>query len=459
MRHVSLGPVPDFAGLSGWKTTGYAERDEGGQRIICIEAEAEETPVPLHHCDKPKVRANGRRPINVYDAPRGALPVRITYRRQRWECLGCGDKDIVEEPAHLTHGHRMTDRLFRHIVEMAQPNTFAEVSRRVGLTEGTIRNTFRTAREAYEAKPVRAPIVLGLDEKFLFGKPRGVVCDIGRRRLINLLDDRTKMLRPYLEDMVDRDRTRVVVSDMFNGFAQLAREVFPDAKHVIDRFHVVQPANDAIENFRLDLAKAEERKLGIKRSKLRDMVGVLRTRWHKAPLAQQERLVRMFERWPDLHEAYHVKEDFAQIYEMAIGPSQAEDMFDSWAESVPPYLSEWFGNVMFPRYYREMVLNYFDEPYTTGYVEGINAIIGDRWRAGRGYSMDVLRFKFMDRPLDFSAAQTRPVRDPEYVIFDCDDPADFRAPRNAGVRPGLLIWMTSPVHANDDHPISLPRAA
>ena len=35
--------------------------------------------------------------------------------------------------------------------------------------------------------------------------------------------------------------------------------------------------------------------------------------------------------------------------------------------------------------------------------------------------MDVLRFKFMDGPLDFSAAQTRPVRDPKYVIFDCDD--------------------------------------
>lgn len=48
-------------------------------------------------------------------------------------------------------------------------------------------------------------------------------------------------------------------------FAQLVRDVFPDAEHVIDRLHVVQPVNDAIEDFRLDLAKAEERKLGIRR--------------------------------------------------------------------------------------------------------------------------------------------------------------------------------------------------
>lgn len=171
------------------------------------------------------------------------------------------------------------------------------------------------------------------------------------------------------------------------------------------------------------------------------MVGVLGTRWHKAPLARQERLLRTFERWPDLHEAYHVNGDFALIYDMAIGPNQAEHIVDSWAGNVPPYLSEWFSNVMIPNYARPLVLNCFDEPYATGHVEGTDAIVGDCWRAGRGYATDVLRFDFVDRPLDLRAALAEPLRLPRHVILDYTGRLSPTAP------------------ADDDHPLFLPRPA
>lgn len=40
-------------------------------------------------------------------------------------------------------------------------------------------------------------------------------------------------------------------------------------------------------------------------------------------------------------------------------------------------------------------LAHFDHPYTSAYIEGLNRLIGDLQRAGRGYSFDVLRAKAM----------------------------------------------------------------
>lgn len=42
-----------------------------------------------------------------------------------------------------------------------------------------------------------------------------------------------------------------------------------------------------------------------------------------------------------------------------------------------------------------MVLAYFEEPYTTGYVEAVNRVLDDLQRAGRGYSFEVIRAKLM----------------------------------------------------------------
>ena len=78
---------------------------------------------------------------------------------------------------------------------------------------------------------------------------------------------------------------------------------------------------------------------------------------------------------------------------------------------------------MFSDRWRPFILGYFVEPYTNGFVEGINAIIGDRWRAGRGYSLDVLRFKMV---VDVGAiALPDGLGDRGFVEDDDDGPDDW----------------------------------
>lgn len=402
MRSSGGGEPVDFLRLWGVRTISVDERVKRGVGILYVTAEADHDEPPFHWCSHPDLVGNGRRDVEIADYPHGHLPVRILYRRRRWKCRSCGEKGIYEETPHAAHGHMMTDRLLRYIARNAPELTFAKIGRMVGLSEGTMRNVFKSVMKAHKRLPVQAPLVLGLDEKHI--KRRhvwGVVGDVDRRRILDVLPDRGPAMQAFLRGMTNRDRTRVVTMDMWRAYRTVAKRLFPNAVVVVDRFHVVMRADDALSAYRNHLAEAEEKGQGIRRSKLRAIKGILRVRLHKADARTLARLNLIFDRWPALREAYEVKEDFCNIYSSTYSPKEAEMAFGIWRDTLPLRLEPWFKGVVPTDEWMPFVLNYFDWPYTNGCIEGLNSIIGEKWRVGRGYSLDVLRYKMLLDPDNF----------------------------------------------------------
>ena len=57
-----------------------------------------------------------------------------------------------------------------------------------------------------------------------------------------------------------RNRVKVITMDMFSPYYQLAKQLFPNAKNVLDRFHIVQHLSRAMNRVRIQIMNQFNRK-------------------------------------------------------------------------------------------------------------------------------------------------------------------------------------------------------
>jgi transposase len=90
------------------------------------------------------------------------------------------------------------------------------------------------------------PQVLGIDEHF-FTRNKGyatTLVDLNNHKVFDVVLGRSEpSLRQYLSRLPGRDQVKVVVMDLSETYRQIARQYFPKAKIVADRFHVVRLVN------------------------------------------------------------------------------------------------------------------------------------------------------------------------------------------------------------------------
>ncbi|MBN4836344.1 transposase, partial [Enterobacter hormaechei] len=112
----------------------------------------------------------------------------------------------------------------------------------------TIRNIFKDHVEELE-KTVRfeVPQWMGIDEIHLI-KPRCVISNIQHRTIVDMLVNRDKKtVTNYLYNLPGKDAVQFVAMDMWAPYRDAVQAVMPGAQIIIDKFHVVRMANDALE--------------------------------------------------------------------------------------------------------------------------------------------------------------------------------------------------------------------
>jgi transposase len=158
-----------------------------------------------------------------------------------------------------------------------------------------------------------------------------------------------------------REGIKEVCVDMWGGFPKVIREVFPNAKTVVDRFHVQKLINKALNKIRLVL-------------KLKGLKNRFLLMRNQANLATEDRseLDLILTSSPSLKIAHELKEELITIYNSDITPSggmrkikkcliSARVMFGSAADTLESHLEE--------------ICNYFTNRTTSGVTEGINTRI------------------------------------------------------------------------------------
>jgi transposase len=209
----------------------------------------------------------------------------------------------------MDEDHRMTKRLLRFVQAESLRITFAEVARQCGLDEKTVRDIFKAHTAQLEKTHTFAtPAVLGIDELHLLNKPRCVLTNVEYRTVIDLLEKRDqKTVQAYLSKIEDGHKIEIVTMDMWRPYRQAVAAALPNAVVVVDKFHIVRMANQALDKVRKDLRESLSDK---KRRTLKKDRFILLHR--KRDLDDQDLFIldTWTKNFPELGQAYELKEEF-----------------------------------------------------------------------------------------------------------------------------------------------------
>ena len=202
-----------------------------------------------------------------------------------------------------------------------------------------------------------------------------VVSDIEGGKLIEMIDshrqqDIVEVLRQQPFEV--REQVEEVSVDMWGGFPKVREQVFPKAKLVIDRFHVMKIVNKDL-------------------NKLRRAIGITDRGSKYLLLSNRSNLnIEQIHRWEVtlkksecLRIAYEMKEEFREIYETNMTVKMAQEKFKNWLNHAPVFFQKSSATII---NHFEGICNYFLNRTTSGVMEGINNRIKLIMRQGYGFS-------------------------------------------------------------------------
>lgn len=176
----------------------------------------------------------------------------------------------------------------------------------------------------------------------------------------------------------DPDRVRLVTCDMSLGFAKGIRDHLPNAAKIIDKFHVIRHANEAVDRVR----KAEGRHNALlKRTKylwLRNESNLTELQLETKRGLQRRRLKTA--------RACRMRETLQDIYADSASRAEAEAGFRalcSWMMHSRLEPMKTLARQL--RRHWDDILAYFDHRRTNAILEGLNSIIQNVKTRARGF--------------------------------------------------------------------------
>jgi len=204
--------------------------------------------------------------------------------------------------------------------------------------------------------------------------------------VLDVLPDRSKEnLLKWLEERGIEwcAAVQYACSDMWDAYQQAAEQKLPNARRVVDRFHVMKNLNDALTKVRRAIQRdADERTKEL----LKGCRWLLVKNRENLSEEQEKQLTAMLEASPELKTCYELKEAFRDLFNQNLTVKAAEKRLRRWVAKVEATSFKSlksFVNTL--RNWWLPILNYFDGRFNNGFAEGVNLKIKMLNRRGYGY--------------------------------------------------------------------------
>ena len=330
--------------------------------------------------------------------PLGWRPTTLVVTVRRYRCTGCGHVWRQDTTRAAAPRAKLSRRGLRWALEaiVCQHLTVARVAEGLGVS-------WNTANDAILAEGKRVLIndqhrfdgvtAIGVDEHVWRHARRGdkyvtVIIDLsgvrdgtGPARLLDMIEGRSKQaFKTWLAERDDawRDGVEVVAMDGFTGFKTATTEELPDATAVMDPFHVVRLAGDALDKCRRRIQLTISGHRGRKGDPLYSARRTLHTGADLLTDKQCQRLTGLFatDAHVEVEATWGVYQRMIAAYrqpDRARGRELMSELIDTVSQGVPKALVEitTLGRTLRKR--AADVLAYFDRPGTSnGPTEAIN---------------------------------------------------------------------------------------
>jgi transposase len=340
------------------------------------------------HCEKYLEIVHQTRYILVRDLSICGMEVYLKVPRRRFYCRQC-QKYTTEQVIWLDPKQLFTNRFKEYIYARVKELTVEQVSRHENLGSKQVQKIFNDlSKIEIEKKDWGMPKRLSLDE-FSRNKGQGnfatILTDLDKSSLLEVIDSHksdeiVKALKLLPQEM--REHVEEVCVDMWGGFPKVIKEVFPNARIVIDRFHVQKIINKNLNKIRLTLK--------LKGLKNRNLLMMAQSRLSPTEKIELEGLLQ---KSPILKIAHELKEEIMEIFNSSITPNQAVVQMKKWLKSAQIILGNAAATL---NIHLIEICNYFKNRTTSGVTEGLNTRIKLILRQSYGFkNFDMMRDKLL----------------------------------------------------------------
>jgi transposase len=314
----------------------------------------------------------GRCKALLRDEPLRSQGLWIELHKHRYYCKRCR-KPFTETTSLSWPRRRTTYRLRKYVAKLCHDMTdLGRVRKRTGMSNGFIYQVYYDQVETRlreRRDSIKWPTSLGIDEHF-FSRSKGfteyvtVFTDLNQRKLFEVARGKdTRSLIAQIESIPGREHVREVAIDMSGSYRSLVRKLFPQAKIVADKFHVLRLLSPSIIKERRTVQG------NIFDARTRRMLLMNR---HRLDYFERSEIDIFLRRHPSLEVLYRAKEKLHQIYRTN-GYEKASKSLDRFIEELKNQTSEplmRLGRTL--RNWRNEILEYFRRRLTNAFTEQTN---------------------------------------------------------------------------------------
>jgi transposase len=350
-----------------------------------IQVESTVTGTPCRKCGKPITDYHGLdTSIRLRHLPLFEVPVYIELRPKRYRCPDCdGGPTSTQALSWYQRRSPNTKAYEQWLLRILINSTVTDVSHKLQLSEDCVTGVLdRWIETKVDWSAFESIEVMGIDEISLKRGHRDFVAIVttpsaqGVAILAVLKDRKRETVAAFLASIPAPLKATVqrVCTDMYKGYVSAAQAQLPQAKIVIDRFHVARAYRDCADKVRKQEMKRLKQALpDADYASLKGVMWVFRKSEADLKAEELEQLERLFSYSPKLARTYRLRAELTDIFDKAYTKAGAKCAIHAWCKRVRKDEIEAFESFLTTlSNWLDEITNYFLERQTSGFVEGFN---------------------------------------------------------------------------------------
>ena len=354
------------------------------------------------HCNSKNIVKNGSRHRKIKYIPIQNYNIELELSVQRYICKDCKktfspSTNIVSDNSNISNNLKYTIAL-----ELKENLSLTSIAKRYNISITSVQRVMDDCFSDFKVNKEHLPEAICIDEfksvKNIDGAMSFVFANYQSKSIIDIVEDRRLYsLTEYFSrfSLEARNNVKYVCMDMYAPYISLVNSIFPNAKIVIDKFHIVNLVNRAFNQTRISIMnsiKDDSLKRKLKlfwKSLLKYYPDLCRVNYYcqsfKRKLSSKDKVDYLLEKIPELEISFNIYQDIIQTIK--------HNNFKRFEEIVKKYLAskEKISKKMITalktlKKYMKYIENMFESNITNGLIEGLNNKIKSIKRTAFGYS-------------------------------------------------------------------------
>ncbi|MHA6258796.1 ISL3 family transposase [Sporosarcina sp. CAU 1771] len=332
----------------------------------------------------------------------GINPTYLLLKKQRFRCQACQSSFTAKTPIVQKNSYISKNVKAQVIIKSAEAQSLTSIARDCSVSPTTVQRLINQATKQFISHYQVLPNHLSFDEfKYAKGALAFEYVNAKTGDILDILDRRDNhtiknhFIAKY--SLTDRQNVETVTIDMNAGYVSVIKELFPQAKIIIDRFHLVQLINRSMNKCRINImnqlkTSSHDNMKKYRRLKrywkllLKNRARLSSVEYKYYPLFGQRLETSIIEEMLAYDPVLKANYELYQELLKAMTNKDFEALSSCLANPVSPLISNYMRTSLKTlRKHLSFIQNSFIYPYNNGRIEGINNKIKVLNRVAYGY--------------------------------------------------------------------------